>query len=117
MLYILIGLLLIIIFCCLYFFNIYEFSYSVNSINYEETVSQIFISHFPLNALGLKIPFRKIKTNYKIVNDCRLLTIHHINKNSDKLIIDKITQGEKIKILAYPKGFISSTLIEVDIKY
>jgi hypothetical protein len=96
-----------------YFFNIYEFSYSVDSIINKNKKTEILFSYFPLNALGYKIPYRKIKTNLKIIYGPEQLEVFRLNKKDYKIVLKERESEKCIKILVKPAGFVSSTLIEV----
>jgi hypothetical protein len=77
-------------------------------------MTEILFSFFPVNALGYKIPYRKIKTDFKIINGPGQLKILKQDKKCYKIILARDVYDEEIRILAEPTGFISSTLIEIE---
>jgi hypothetical protein len=115
MIFIILSFAILVIFYLFYFFNIYEFSYKIDSIYTDNEITKILVLYFPINAFGYKIPFRKIKTNFKIISECDSLEILPQYKNHCMITFDKLMEEEKIRILAQSAGFISSTLIEIDL--
>lgn len=91
-------------------FNIYEFSYEIT----YDKLSRVLINHYPINAFGFKVPLRKIETKFKIIEGIGTAKCNSTGKS--EFIIESSAQHGKFKILAKPKGFSVSSLIEIDLK-
>ena len=109
-------ILIILISCYYYIFNIFETTIQVNPQNlFADNQSTITIEVIPINALAWKVPFRNVTVDFKITEGQDLIKI--IYENRDKGIIKLKAENITGKVMVYvkPKYSLLPSIIEINI--
>ena len=86
-----------------YLINIYEVTYSINPENlFADYKSTVTIETIPLNALGLRAPFRHSRTNFQIIQGSQLVNV--IREDFLRGICVIRAKGQTGKVVVYVKS-------------
>lgn len=99
-----------------YLFKIYEtrIETSTNSL-FADNNSSVTITAVPVNAFGMRVPFRKVITNFQIREGNNLVTIVIQDNFAGKLVLRAKDKVGKVVIYAKPELSLLPTLIEINI--
>ena len=99
-----------------YIFNIYETVIETSSKSlFADGHSTITITVVPVNALGWKVPFRNVSSNFEIREGRDLVNILYEDKNSGKLILQAKHRTGTISIYVKSKYSLLPSLVEINI--
>jgi len=108
--------LVIIVFICYYIFNIYETIIETQPKNlFADSQSVVNISIYPVNALGFKVPFRKICGNLEITEGKDLVDIIKEKDKNGSLSLRAKNRTGKIVIYVKCKYSLLPSLVEINI--
>jgi hypothetical protein len=108
--------LIIILLVCQYVFNIYETKIDIipNKL-FVNGLSITNISIIPVNALGFKIPFRKISGTFEIVEGKELVDILREDDGKGRISLRAKNSSGKVVIYVKSKKSFLPSLVEINI--
>jgi hypothetical protein len=108
--------LILLLIICLYAFNIYETEVDmIPKKLFANGISITNISINPVNALGFKIPFRKISGTFEIVKGKELVDIVNEDDENGRISLRaKNSSGKVVIFIKSQKSFLPS-LVEINI--
>jgi hypothetical protein len=108
--------LIIIVFICYYIFNIYETIIETEPKNlFADSRSVVNISISDVNALGFKVPFRKIFGSFEITEGKDLVDIIKENDKNGSLSLRAKNRTGKVVIYVKSKYSFLPSLVEINI--
>ena len=108
--------LIVILFCYNYIFNIYETTIITEPQNlYANSHSVVKILINPVNALGFKVPFRKISSSFEITEGKDLVDIVKQDNKSGYLVLRARNKTGKVVIYIKSGYSFLPSLVEINI--
>ncbi len=99
-----------------YIFKIYETKVETSAQSlFADNNSKAIITAVPINALGLRVPFRKVRTRFEIYEGRSLVHVISEDEHSGKLILQAKDKSGKIIIFVKPELALLPTMIEINI--
>ena len=99
-----------------YFFNIFETVIRVNPQNlYADNHSATTIEVIPINALGMKVPFRNVPADFEIREGKQLVDIISENKNEGVIKLKAKSNTGTVVIYVRSKYSLLPSLVEIHI--
>jgi len=114
---IIISLLLIIILPAFYYvFNIYETDIETSKDNlFADSRSVVSICVYPVNALGFRVPLRKINASFEIEEGKGLVEIIKENDNEGMIVLRAKNLTGKVVVYVKTKYSLLPSMIEINI--
>lgn len=108
--------LLSAIFISMYVMNIYEVVIEVTPKElFADSQSIVVIKASPVNAFGMKIPFRKVAAQFEITSGRELIDIIHSEIESGKMILKSKNKTGIVTILIKPEKALLPSEITIPI--
>ena len=116
--YLILSIIILIIFfsCYYYFFNIFETVIRINPKNlYADNQSTAVIEVIPINALGMKVPFRNVSADFEIREGKQLVEVISENKNEGVIKLKAKSNTGTVVIYVRSKYSLLPSLVEIHI--
>ncbi len=99
-----------------YIFKIYETKVETSTLTlFADSNSKVTITAVPINALGWRAPFRKVKTHFEIYEGKDLIKIISEDNISGKLILQAKDKTGRVIIYVKPSLALLPTQVEINI--
>lgn len=102
-----------ILFIGMYAMNIYEVIIEVTPKElFADNQSTVVIETYPINAFGMKIPFRTVKTKFEITSGKELVKVVKLENENGKMVLKSKNKIGVVTVLVKPeKSLLPSEII------
>jgi hypothetical protein len=92
------------IFIAMYFLNIYEVVVNVTPQElFADNQSEVIIEAYPVNAFGMKIPFRTVNTEFNITSGKELIEVLQLDIVNGKMVLKSRNKTGIVTVLVKPE--------------